>query len=281
MTRLTATAAGIVAVAGICVSGTALTTAQSTPDLATLTAQVERAEQAAAPSLDSAVGSQSDRRARATELQDIKDDLAYLRVKTRRGERVTEAERRALGERLERFTTSTVGRVTPSGSANEVPVGAELDVRLQGPLSSRTAQVEDRVEATTVVDLLRGDMVLIPAGSVLTGQVAAVDRATRTDRKGELTVRFDTLKSRGTTYPVRASVVQALESEGLKGEAGRIGAGAGVGAIIGGVLGGMKGAITGILIGGTGAVIATEGKDVDLPAGTVLRLRVDSPIALR
>ena len=80
---------------------------------------------------------------------------------------------------------------------------------------------------------------------------------------------------------MRASVVQALESEGLKGEAGRIGAGAGVGAIIGGVLGGVKGAITGILIGGTGAVVATEGKDVELPAGTVLRLRIDSPIELR
>ena len=157
----------------------------------------------------------------------------------------------------------------------------ELDVRLQGSLSSRTAQVEDRVEATTVVDLLRGDAVLIPAGSLLSGQVTAVDRATRTDRKGEMTVRFDALNSRGTTYPVRASVVQALESEGLKGEAGRIGAGAGVGAIIGGVLGGMKGAITGILIGGTGAVVATEGKDVELPAGTVLRLRIDSPIDVR
>lgn len=163
----------------------------------------------------------------------------------------------------------------------DVPVGTEIDVRLQGRLSSKDANVEDRVEATTIVDLMRGDQVLIPAGAVVSGIVTAVDRATRTDRKGGLTVRFDTLRSRGESHPMRASVVQALESEGLKGEVGRIGTGAGVGAIIGGVLGGVKGAITGILIGATGALVATEGKDVDLPAGTVLRIRVDAPISLR
>jgi hypothetical protein len=76
------------------------------------------------------------------------------------------------------------------------------------------------------------------------------------------------------------SVTQALESEGLKGEAGRIGAGAGVGAILGGILGGVKGAIAGILIGGGGVLVATEGKDVELASGTVLRVRFDSAVPL-
>ena len=50
-------------------------------------------------------------------------------------------------------------------------------------------------------------------------------------------------------------------SEGIKGEAGKIGAGAGVGAIIGAILGGAKGALAGILIGGAGTIAATEGTD--------------------
>lgn len=45
----------------------------------------------------------------------------------------------------------------------------------------------------------------------------------------------------GVRYPLRATVTQALESEGIRGEAGEIGVGAGVGAIIGGILGGAKG----------------------------------------
>ena len=122
---------------------------------------------------------------------------------------------------------------------------------------------------------------LIPAGSVMRGIVRTVQRASRTDRKGELTVSFDQVTIRGRNYPMRGTVTQALESEGIKGEAGRIGAGAGVGAIIGGILGGVKGALIGILVGGGGTIAATEGKDVTLDPGTILRVRLDQPPAIR
>ena len=92
---------------------------------------------------------------------------------------------------------------------------------------------------------------------------------------------FDQVTVRGRTYPMRGTVTQALESEGIKGEVAKIGAGAGVGAIIGGILGGGKGALLGVLIGGGGTIAATEGKDVKLPAGTVLRVRLDSPPNVR
>ena len=39
----------------------------------------------------------------------------------------------------------------------------------------------------------------------------------------------------------------------------------------------MKGALLGVLIGGGGTIAATEGKDVHLPPGTVLRVRMDTP----
>jgi hypothetical protein len=47
---------------------------------------------------------------------------------------------------------------------------------------------------------------------------------------------------------------------------------------LGGLLGGGKGALLGVLIGGGGTIASTEGSDVDLPAGTVLRVRVDQPV---
>ena len=46
-----------------------------------------------------------------------------------------------------------------------VPVGTELDVRLQTPLNSGTAKVEQRFEATTILDLTdRRTASSIPAG---------------------------------------------------------------------------------------------------------------------
>ena len=230
------------------------------------------------------------------ELREIQDDLAYLRVKARRGETVTTGERRELGDRIDRFMTRLSSRTAaptprpprpraatarPNGRTDrELPAGTEVDVRLTTRLSSDDAQVEDRVEATTMVDLYQGNDLLVPAGSMLEGYVSSVDRASRTDRKGSLTLMFTKLNVNGRAHDVRAYVTQALESEGIKGEAGRIGAGAGIGAIIGGILGGVKGAITGILIGGGGVIAATEGKDVHLEPGTVLRVRFDTAVPL-
>jgi hypothetical protein len=165
-------------------------------------------------------------------------------------------------------------------SDRTVDVGTELDIRLQTPLNSKTSKVEGRFEATTLVDLTKDGQVLIPAGSLIRGFVSAVDDAGRLDRKGRISLTFEQIRVNGQNHPLRATVTKALESEGIEGEAGKIGAGASVGAIIGGILGGLKGAITGILIGAGGVVAATEGEDVDLPVGTVLRIRVDSPLDL-
>jgi hypothetical protein len=262
-----------------------VTFAQTATDMATLERKVTEAQAAYArvqPSGD------------AQELREIEDDLAYLRVKARRGETVSARERRDLSDRIDRFMTRMNGRTSSNTSGvfdrqpranrgtsrGEIPAGSEVDVRLQTNLDSETAQVEDRVEATTMVDVYQGNDLLIPAGSVIEGYVSSVDRASRTDRKGELTILFTRLKVNNRTYDIRAYPTQALESAGIKGEAERIGAGAGVGAIIGGILGGLKGAITGILIGGGGVIAATEGKDVELPPGTVLRVRFDTPVSL-
>ena len=235
------------------------------------------------------------------QLDDARDEAVYLKVKVRRNEPVARSEYSSLRDRVEDIRSQARGDVargsSPSGTVTDsdrranragssedgdIPVGTEIDVRLQQPLSSKTAQVEDRFEATTMVDVRDDrDRVLIPAGSMLRGVVSSVDKAGRIERQGKMTLAFDQITVKGRDYPFRATVTQALESEGIRGEAGKIGAGAGVGAIIGGILGGFKGAMAGILIGGGGTIAATEGTDVELPAGTVLRLRVDTPLDLR
>ena len=106
-------------------------------------------------------------------------------------------------------------------------------------------------------------------------------RAGRIERTGSLTVAFDRLTVGTRSYPIRATVTEALEGEGIRGEAGRIGTGAGVGAVIGAILGGAKGALAGILIGGGGTIAATEGTDAKLDPGTILRVRMDTGLNLR
>ena len=241
------------------------------------------------------------------ELDTLREDVIYLKVKLRKESTVSRAEytqvrdqladlrARARGESRAPAPRASAGTASPAPvesvpvyddrprasttrpAPRGIPVGQEIDVRIQTELTSDTAQVEDRFEATTIVDLYEGNRVLIPAGSVMRGLVTSVNRASRTDRKGSLTVAFNQITVNGRNYPMRGTVTEAIESSGIKGEVGRIGAGSAVGAIIGGIIGGVKGALIGVLIGGGGTMVATEGKDVTLPAGTILRVRMDTP----
>jgi hypothetical protein len=195
------------------------------------------------------------------------------------------ASTRAAGTNDNGSTTTTAPPPTQtevtSSQPGVIPVGQELDVRLQAALNSGTANVEDRFQATTVVDLVQNGTTLVPAGSLVRGVVRSVDRASRTDRTGELTLAFDEITVNGRQYPMQANATQAFESKGLQGELERLGVGAGAGAIIGGIIGGLEGALVGVLVGAGGVIAATEGKDVDLPAGTILRIRMDSPVTIR
>ena len=224
------------------------------------------------------------------ELDDLRDEVIYLKVKMRKSG-ATRAEYSDLRDRIDRLRSQARGDAAPAStsstrkpvveerlSATEIPVGTEFDVRLQSRLNSGTAKVEDRFDATTIVPYDRNGRVLVPAGSVMRGVVNSVTPASRgLNRKGELTLVFDRFSIDGRTYSIRATVMQALKGEA---DTGRVAAGAGVGAIIGAILGGTRGALTGILIGGGGTVAATEGNEVDLAPGTVLRVRLDSALEL-
>lgn len=236
-------------------------------------------------------------RALQAELMTLEEEVTYLKVKLRRERNVSRADYMDVRDRLENLSARVNGRETSAGgygatnpnypasrtpssttAAGVVPMGTELDVRLEQALNSDTSQVEDRFEATTVVDLRENNRVVIPAGSRVRGVVTAVRNAGRVERGGELQLSFDQITINGRTVPIRGTVTEALESGGYREDAEKIGAGAAVGAILGGILGGVKGAITGVLIGGGGVIAATEGEDVNLPSGTILRMRLDQDV---
>jgi hypothetical protein len=172
---------------------------------------------------------------------------------------------------------TTRSTTAPRGTI-EIPSGTEVDVRLQNALSSGSAQAEDRFEATTLMDLVIDGRTAIPAGAVMRGIVSSVEPATRTSRTAKMTLSFDQVTINGRAYPMRGTVTNAIQGEGIKGDLPKAGAGAAVGGLLGAVLGGGKGAVLGAIIGGGGTIAATEGKQVELPQGTTLTVRIDSPL---
>ncbi len=221
-------------------------------------------------------------------LADLRDEVTYLRVKMRREGSVTRDEYATLRDRLETLRVRAEGQKVSAQpvlgepeppSLSSIAVGTEFDVRLQTPLNSGTAKVEQRFEATTVLDYSVNGTVVVPAGSLMRGFVSSVRPAGRVDRRGSLTLSFDELRIDNRSYRLRAAVTEAIDGK-MGEDTRRIGAGAVAGAILGGIFGGGRGALLGVLVGGGGTIAATDGTDVELPAGTILRVMLDQRVDL-
>ena len=162
---------------------------------------------------------------------------------------------------------------------DEVGAGTEIHAALDTPLSSKTAKPGDRFTAT-VSDPVRANngAVVIPAGARVEGEVAeSEDEKTMAALKDKpkLSLRFrDVVLPSGQTLPLTATLVSVHDSSSKKKvitEGQNDPAGSGkesntIGAATRRSLGGpIKGLAIGALSGG-GYVIATNGKDVRLPA---------------
>ena len=162
-----------------------------------------------------------------------------------------------------------------------IPAGTTLPLELTTAVSSATAQVETPVTARLRRAVTVDGETVLPAGAVVNGEVSEVDRAGRVQGRSRLALRFTSIVIDGRRESLRTNPV-AFEGEATKSEdATKIGAGAGIGAAIGGLLGGGSGAAKGAVIGGaagTGAVLATRGKDVELAAGADLSPTLASPV---
>src|SRR3954462_4323198 len=192
--------------------------------------------------------------------------------------------------------------VPETAQGNDVAKGTEIRATLDTPLSSKTSKVGDRFTATVAQDVkgVNGS-VGVPAGSKLEGEVSEVEQGKALPQlrgKGRLNLRFtDIVLPNGTRAPIFLTLKNVTDTSGkqssssstsTEGEvnsrtsggtvAKDVGIGAGVGTVAGLIFGhAMRGLAIGAIAGG-GYVLATQGKDVEMPAKAGLVLNADSPI---
>lgn len=257
--------------------------AATSEDLRALRTEVNR--------LDDSLSTMEDNDPRAAEFREreaeIREELTWLSGEIRRHR---QDESQGLGatktavDKLRREIVSLRNDVdyaydapAARGDIGSVPNGTEMRARLEETVSSKTARVEDRVTATIAEPVTVRGQRAIASGTELRGLVRRVERAQRPSKGGRLEIEFDTMVVNGRSVPMDARVV-SLEEGGVDKK--RAGLGAIIGGVLGAVLDGGKGALIGAIVGGTGAVVASEGEDVELPVGTVLTLRLERPLAV-
>jgi hypothetical protein len=211
------------------------------------------------------------------DLTQLRDDIDSRRTVSRDTvDRLRDRIHALHGEIDTALNRSYSGRRT--GTNLSLPEGTEMSVRLEQPLSSRTARVEDRFEATVARPVYVDGRIVVPDGSRVQGTVTEVQQAQRPARGGRLNLSFDRLLlDDGTTVDLDARLVQIKEDIGSGGTVKQGAIGAAIGGILGKVLGGTKGAIVGAVLGGAGGAISSSGDDVELPEGTVFELQLERP----
>lgn len=159
-----------------------------------------------------------------------------------------------------------------------VPEGSVLVAKLETSLSSATSKEGDAIRALVAEDLRIGDKILLKEGTELLGRVVAARSSGRVKGRAHLAFDFDRMVVAGRERDVALRAVDITAESGKGKDAKIIGGGAGAGLILGAIVDGKKGAAIGTAVGaaaGTGAVLATKGKEVELPAGATLKLKFE------
>jgi hypothetical protein len=162
-----------------------------------------------------------------------------------------------------------------------IVAGTSIPVRLSEALDSSKNRTGDKFEAILDSDLEVGDRVVIPRGAIVTGKVTEVVDSGRVQGLARMAITLSEIDVRGASYAIRTNTQSFEAKTSKKEDAIKIGAGAGVGAIIGAIAGGKKGAAIGAATGagaGTGVVLATKGKDVELPTEEKITFRLEQDL---
>ena len=188
-------------------------------------------------------------------LDELRDEVGYLRVALKRGLPVSDPEYRRVEERLavvreavRRADANTERSAVPD--ALEIPIGAPLELRLRDSLTSAIeAGVAHRFFGTTLADVRAGGQVVIPAGSIVAGTATLSMR----DERPALAVALREITVRDRTYVVQ------LRLTGLAG---------------------ADDSSTEVEFHDDQAVVIAAGRSIAVPAGATLQARFEAPVEL-
>jgi hypothetical protein len=177
----------------------------------------------------------------------------------------------------------------PPATANSLPAGTILEIRLDQPVGTTHSEVGDRFTATVDVPIVaQNGQTAVPAGAKIHGTVTGLSPSASPGSPAAIRLHFDGLMAHGQMHQMSANIVEADVQVDDGDQVGRAvehaAAGAAAGAILGTILrGDLRAAIPGALLGaGVGTVISlgTAEADANLPAGSRMTIQTTQQVQL-
>lgn len=186
---------------------------------------------------------------------------------------------------IERSTPRQLSKpATPERRSFTIPADTTLPIRLSQTLDTASTREGDPFAAVLDSDILIDGAVVLHKGTAVTGHVDTVQEATHFKGSSLLVIQLTSLQDRGSSLLLSTDAYSKAGNGRGKNSAAKIGGGAAVGAILGGIFGGGKGAAIGAAAGGgagAGAQAITRGQQVQIPAESLIRFRLTSPVEIR
>jgi hypothetical protein len=162
-----------------------------------------------------------------------------------------------------------------------IPAGTAMSVTVLSNLASNKNQVEDLVKGSLARSVVIDGVTALPANAQITGVVSDVKQSGRVKGKASIAFVFTRVTAWNDSHQIQTARVMLEADDSKKDDVKKGGLGAGLGAVVGGIAGGGTGAAIGAVTGGTAAVVGTKGKEVDVPAGTVVQVLLQDPVTVR
>ena len=157
------------------------------------------------------------------------------------------------------------------------PVGTVIPIRMTETLDSKTATDGEPFNGVVTHEVVADGMVILPAGSAVSGRVVVAKDAAHFKGHSELSVELTAVRRHGTLLPVTTDAYTLEGKNRGTNTAEKIGGGAAVGAILGGIFGRGRGAAIGAAAGAGGGTVlqgATRGQQVSIPTESPIRFRL-------
>lgn len=162
-----------------------------------------------------------------------------------------------------------------------IPAGTALNVTVLSTLGSASSQIEDPVRGALAEPVVVSGLTVLPKGTEVSGTVTDVKQSGRVKGKATIAFRFERLSFDGESHRIQTARVTREAAQHKGDDVKKGGVGAGLGAVVGGIAGGGGGAAIGAVAGGTGAVLATKGREVEIPPGTVVSALLQTALTVR
>ena len=173
-----------------------------------------------------------------------------------------------------------------NGRRLDAPAGTELVVRTVEVIDSRKGGADQHFSALVEKDVTNAQRVIVPEGSSVQLVIRQVSSGGTTGSP-EMVLDVQSITIDGRRYQVSTTDVTIESDTGIgrnRRTAETVGAGAVLGTIIGAIAGDGEGAAIGGVVGaagGAGVQVLTRGRDVHVPAETVLTFRLDKAVTLQ